>query len=108
MCGQATGFSLRAGLGGLRQLRGDGRVAGARDPQCRDRDSVEGRARFTAVTGTAVRSQAVAAPTDTAAFTAMSEQHFERSKLVVLGLATKDPRAGNGDWAYERELATRC
>jgi hypothetical protein len=42
-----------------------------------------------------------------AAFAALSEQHFERSKLVVLGLANKDPRrAGDADWAYERRLAT--
>ena len=42
-----------------------------------------------------------------AAFAALSEQHFERSKLVVLGLANKDPqRARNADWAYERGLAT--
>ena len=34
---------------------------------------------------------------------AVSDQHFERSKLVVLGLATKDAR--QADWAYERELA---
>jgi hypothetical protein len=34
---------------------------------------------------------------------AVSDQHFERSKLVVLGIATKD--AGQADWAYERELA---
>lgn len=41
-----------------------------------------------------------------AAFLALSEQHFERSKLVVLGLATKDPAAASGaDWEYERELA---
>ena len=38
---------------------------------------------------------------------AASEQHFERSKLVVLGLASKDPRhASSADWAYERELAS--
>jgi hypothetical protein len=44
---------------------------------------------------------------ETADFAALSEEHFERSKLVVLGLATKDPadrRASN--WAYERELAS--
>jgi hypothetical protein len=42
-----------------------------------------------------------------AAFTALSEQHFERSKLVVLGLANRDPRrARDADWAYERGLAT--
>jgi putative zinc finger protein len=37
----------------------------------------------------------------------VSGQHFERSKLVVLGLATKDPLAASGaDWNYERTLAT--
>ena len=42
-----------------------------------------------------------------AAFAALSEQHFERSKLVVLGLANKDPHhARESDWAYERGLAT--
>jgi hypothetical protein len=35
-----------------------------------------------------------------------SEEHFERSKLVVLGLATRDPRDTRpADWAHERELA---
>ena len=58
------------------------------------------------VTGTAVDRRPAQAPTDTAAFTALSEQHFERSKLVVLGLATKDPHLGTADWRYERELAT--
>ena len=37
------------------------------------------------------------------ALAAVSGQHFERSKLVVLGLATKDAR--HADWEYERELA---
>jgi Putative zinc-finger len=42
-----------------------------------------------------------------AAFAALSEQHFERSKLVVLGLANKDPHdVHESDWAYERGLAT--
>lgn len=42
-----------------------------------------------------------------AAFAALSEQHFERSKLVVLGLASKDPhRAREADWAWERGLAS--
>jgi hypothetical protein len=42
-----------------------------------------------------------------AAFAALSERHFERSKLVVLGLANKDPQqAGEDDWAYERGLAS--
>lgn len=40
-------------------------------------------------------------------FEALSEEHFERSKLVVLGLATKDAAGERAsDWAYERELAS--
>ena len=47
------------------------------------------------------------APSPEAAFTALSEQHFERSKLVVLGLANKDPHhAREADWAFERGLAS--
>ena len=47
------------------------------------------------------------APRNVAAFTALTEEHFERSKLVVLGLATKDPQSGRAtDWAYERTLAS--
>jgi anti-sigma factor RsiW len=34
-----------------------------------------------------------------------SAEHLERSKLVVLGLATRDPRALPDDWLYERTLA---
>lgn len=52
---------------------------------------------------------AAAAPAalDDPGLAAVSEQHFERSKLVVLGLATKDPEAGTGsNWAYEQELAS--
>jgi hypothetical protein len=41
------------------------------------------------------------------ALVSLSGQHFQRSKLVVLGLATKDAtKPGEDDWAYERELAT--
>lgn len=37
----------------------------------------------------------------------ISEQHLERSKLVVLGLATKDPDDLRGEnWDYERTLAS--
>jgi Putative zinc-finger len=51
-------------------------------------------------------ARAAAAPTD-GAFASVSEQHFERSKLVVLGLASKDPReVSEQDWAYERQLAS--
>ncbi len=46
--------------------------------------------------------------TDTTALLALSEQLFERSKLVVLGLAAKDPEHTSGaDWAYERSMAGR-
>lgn len=46
-------------------------------------------------------------PEPDAALTQLSEQHFERSKLVVLGLATKDASGAAGvDWDYERTLAT--
>jgi hypothetical protein len=42
-----------------------------------------------------------------AAFASLSEQHFERSKLVVLGLANTEPReSGAAEWAYERQLAS--
>ena len=58
-----------------------------------------------------VQSEPVAAPVVRAAIPrgrrpgagVVSDQHFERSKLVVLGLATKDAR--QADWDYERELA---
>lgn len=36
------------------------------------------------------------------------EQHFERSKLVLLGLASKDAgQTPSDDWQFERELASR-
>ena len=55
----------------------------------------------------AERAAASPATTDTAAFEALSEEHFERSKLVVLGLATKDAQPGTSvDWTYERTLAS--
>jgi hypothetical protein len=34
-----------------------------------------------------------------------SAELLERSKLVVLGLATRDPHARSEDWQYERTLA---
>jgi hypothetical protein len=34
-----------------------------------------------------------------------SAEHLERSKLVILGLATRDPHARAADWEYERTLA---
>jgi hypothetical protein len=48
-----------------------------------------------------------AADRSAAAFAALSEQHFERSKLVVIGLANKNPaQVLEDDWAYERGLAS--
>jgi hypothetical protein len=51
-----------------------------------------------------------AAPTDgtgeTDALRALGQQHLERSKLVLLGLANKDAAASQ-DWDYERRLASR-
>jgi hypothetical protein len=42
-----------------------------------------------------------------AGLVSLSGQHFERSKLVVLGLATKDAtKPGEDSWGYERELAS--
>jgi hypothetical protein len=38
--------------------------------------------------------------------TAVSRQHFARSKLVVLGLATRDTAGGSDDWHVERDLAS--
>jgi hypothetical protein len=41
------------------------------------------------------------------ALVSVSDRHFERSKLVVLGLTTMDPSTvAEEDWAHERELAT--
>ena len=62
------------------------------------------------VGGAAIAGSRVTEPapwTDDEAFAALSEQHFERAKLVVLGLANK--QAGErmpSEWQYERELAS--
>ena len=68
------------------------------------------RARHAPVAPVAAGSAQQAAPVtakDNSAFAAMTEEHFERSKLVVLGLVAKDPeRVVSADWAYERELAS--
>jgi anti-sigma factor RsiW len=46
-------------------------------------------------------------PGEDEAFAVLSGEHFERSKLVVLGLTTKDAaRATSDDWTYERDLAS--
>jgi hypothetical protein len=42
----------------------------------------------------------------TRALAELSEQHFEKSKLVVLGLVARDPDHTKAkDWEYERDLA---
>ena len=44
---------------------------------------------------------------DHAGLVSVGARHLERSKLVVLGLATKETAGSElSDWAYERELAT--
>ncbi|MEO6213303.1 MAG: hypothetical protein ABIP65_06715 [Vicinamibacterales bacterium] len=46
-------------------------------------------------------------PVATAGMQSVGEQHFERSKLVVLGLASKESSGVDvADWAYERSLAS--
>ena len=50
---------------------------------------------------------ATPSPLATAGMRSVGEQHFERSKLVVLGLASKEPNdVSVADWAYERSLAS--
>jgi hypothetical protein len=56
-------------------------------------------------------SPAAGAPAATrkpdAALVSVSGQHFQRSKLVLLGITTKDAaRPREKDWAYQRDLAT--
>jgi len=44
---------------------------------------------------------------ESASIVSASGEHFERSKLVVLGLATKDARHVSAkDWTYERQMAS--
>jgi hypothetical protein len=38
---------------------------------------------------------------------AVGQQHLDRSKLVLLGLASKDADGISAEWDYERELASR-
>ena len=46
-------------------------------------------------------------PIATTGMRSVGEQHLERSKLVVLGLASKEPgEVTLSDWAYERSLAS--
>jgi hypothetical protein len=46
-------------------------------------------------------------PVATTGLRSAGEKHFERSKLVVLGLAGREQEEANpSEWAYERQLAT--
>jgi hypothetical protein len=57
-----------------------------------------------ALPGTARNAQTGLSPA--AALREVSAEHLERSKLVVLGLATRDPEHTRAaDWQYERQLA---
>jgi hypothetical protein len=62
-----------------------------------------------AVTASPPRSPAVAGTTKAGhtdrGLREGSREHLERSKLVVFGLATRDPHARARDWQYERALA---
>lgn len=50
---------------------------------------------------------AMPAATVDPALLSLSDQHFERSKLVVLGLATRDAaKPADANWTFERDLAT--
>ena len=58
-----------------------------------------------ATTATPV-STSTAAPNPDRALREVTAEHLERSKLVVLGLATRDPdHTVAADWQYERKLA---
>jgi hypothetical protein len=54
----------------------------------------------------AVASEIDSPPARDPGLLALSDQHFERSKLVVLGLATKDASNADDSWQYERQLAS--
>lgn len=57
--------------------------------------------------GVSPGGQAAGEASPAAALAAVSEQHFERSKLVLLGLNAKDAEAAlPEEWTYERQLAT--
>jgi hypothetical protein len=57
--------------------------------------------------GTADEAGTVDGPLAQAGLMSVGTRHLERSKLVVLGLAAKEPAGSElSDWAYERELAT--
>ena len=73
----------------------------------RSRPTSQAPATISTAQSAPVEASPASAENQTAEFEALSEEHFERSKLVVLGLATKDAAEERAsDWAYERELAS--
>ena len=75
----------------------------------RSPERADGTTRVEGQTPLQMTSGAVAADPagERQAFAELSEEHFERSKLVVLGLTTKDAEhATSRDWTFERELAS--
>jgi hypothetical protein len=69
--------------------------------------AVEGTAPVSAVPASvpAIETVQKADPRPHRALREGSAEHLERSKLVVVGLATRDPHARSEDWQYERTLA---
>ena len=58
-------------------------------------------------TAVAVHEPRLAAGAVDPALVSLSDEHFQRSKLVLLGLTTRDTTSRvRDDWQYERELAT--
>ena len=53
------------------------------------------------------RGADASATSDTVGLATVGQQHLERSKLVLLGLTSKDAAAAGSEWEYERDLATR-
>ena len=97
----AAASAQRVALGrrSVRRLSRDGGAAGARDDERGVRDAFTKRPAGVAADVDRDRSDALVTPTaadaagERQAFEELSEEHFERSKLVVLGLATKDAAA---------------
>jgi hypothetical protein len=72
----------------------------------RDRAQAPGGQPTNVAEAPAASPAAAEVPSSDDALSQVSGQHFERSKLVVLGLATKDPAdSASADWNYERSLA---
>jgi len=72
----------------------------------RERGGPQSQSNEPIATSDDARMSGVGATSETSGMHAVGEQHFERSKLVVLGLSAKAPTGVDvADWAYERALA---